>query len=84
MDVIPDGALAEIEVEPAMFLAQLAAGEAMSIQQLHMEPGARVPEHSHHHEQVGFTRASRRSSSRAATRRRRRRQDDGDEMTAAR
>lgn len=44
----------EVEVEPGVFLSQLAAGDEMSIQHLRMEPGARVPEHSHHHEQVGF------------------------------
>jgi len=44
----------EIEVEPGVFLAQLASGEKMSIQHLRMNPGARVPEHNHHHEQLGF------------------------------
>lgn len=54
MDVVQDDAFDEVEVEPGVYLAQLAAGEEMSIQHLRMEPGARVPEHSHHHEQVGF------------------------------
>lgn len=44
----------EVEVEPGVHLAQLAAGAAMSIQHLRLAPGSRVPEHSHHHEQVGF------------------------------
>ncbi|WP_276271181.1 cupin domain-containing protein [Haloarcula litorea] len=44
----------EVEVEPGVHLAQLAAGDEMSIQHLRMEPGSRVPEHDHHHEQVGF------------------------------
>lgn len=44
----------EVEVESGVFLAQLASGDEMSIQHLRMDPGARVPEHSHHHEQVGF------------------------------
>jgi len=55
MDVVPEaGPGREVEVEPGVYLAQLAAGEEMSIQHLRLEPGARVPEHSHHHEQVGF------------------------------
>lgn len=54
MDVVPDDAFEEIEVEPGVYLTQLAAGEEMSIQHLRMEPDARVPAHSHHHEQVGF------------------------------
>lgn len=35
-------------------LALLAAGEAMSVQEFRIEPGATVPEHSHPHEQVGY------------------------------
>lgn len=42
------------EVIDGVFLTQLAAGERMSIQHYHIEPGAVVPEHDHHHEQVGF------------------------------
>lgn len=47
-------AFEEIEVEPGVHLAQLVAGEEMSVQHVRMEPGATVPEHSHHHEQVGY------------------------------
>lgn len=54
MDVVTGADIDEVEVEPGVFLAQLAAGEEMSIQHLRMDPGARVPEHHHHHEQVGF------------------------------
>jgi len=54
MDVVSDDAFEEVEAEPGVYLAQLATGAEMSIQHLRMEPGARVPEHSHHHEQVGF------------------------------
>ena len=43
-----------VEVEPGVHLTQLVAGEAMSVQHVRMEPGAIVPEHSHHHEQVGY------------------------------
>jgi len=53
MEHVPD-AFEETEVEPGVHLAQLAVGEEMSIQHLRMEPGSRVPEHDHHHEQVGF------------------------------
>lgn len=35
-------------------LAQLAAGEAMSVQHFEFDPGATVPSHDHHHEQTGF------------------------------
>ncbi|WP_266079843.1 cupin domain-containing protein [Haladaptatus caseinilyticus] len=42
------------EVTDGVFLAQLAAGNRMSIQHFHIEPGATVPEHSHEHEQTGF------------------------------
>lgn len=35
-------------------LAQLAAGEEMSVQHFEFEPGATVPSHDHPHEQTGF------------------------------
>lgn len=54
MDRVSRDAYEEVEVESGVFLAQLATGEEMSIQHLRMDPGARVPEHSHHHEQLGF------------------------------
>ena len=54
MDVVQDDSFEEVEVEEGVHLAQLAAGEGMSIQHLRIEPGGRVPAHSHHHEQVGF------------------------------
>lgn len=54
MHVVDDGATEEVEVEPGVHLSQLAVGEEMSIQHLRMEPDTRIPEHSHHHEQVGF------------------------------
>jgi len=47
-------AFEETEVEPGVHLAQLVAGEEMSVQHVRMEPGATVPKHSHHHEQVGY------------------------------
>jgi quercetin dioxygenase-like cupin family protein len=35
-------------------LAQLAAGELMSVQYFRIDPGAEVPLHDHPHEQTGF------------------------------
>lgn len=43
-----------VEAVEGVFLAQLAAGDRMSVQHFHVEPGAAVPEHSHPHEQSGF------------------------------
>jgi quercetin dioxygenase-like cupin family protein len=37
-----------------VYLTHLAAGERISVLGVEMEPGARVPEHSHHHEQLGY------------------------------
>jgi len=51
--VVPD-ANETVEVGEGVHLTQLAVGERMSIQHLRMEPGARVPMHDHHHEQLGF------------------------------
>ncbi len=45
---------ADTEAVPNVHLAQLAAGERMSVQHFTIEAGATVPEHSHHHEQAGF------------------------------
>lgn len=42
------------EIADGVHLTQLAAGDRMSLQRYHIDPGARVPEHSHPHEQVGF------------------------------
>lgn len=43
-----------VEALDGVHLAQLAAGDRMSVQHFFVEPGERVPEHSHEHEQVGF------------------------------
>ena len=43
-----------IEAVEQVHLTQLVAGERTSIQGFEIEPGAAVPEHSHHHEQTGF------------------------------
>lgn len=42
------------EVLDGVFLAQLAAGEQMSVQHFRIEPGAVVDDHSHEHEQGGY------------------------------
>jgi len=43
-----------VEVVEGVHLTQLGAGESMSVQHFHIEPGATVPEHSHPHEQAGY------------------------------
>jgi quercetin dioxygenase-like cupin family protein len=54
MDSMPLSAGETVEVVDGVHLTQLVAGERMSVQHFHIEPGATVPEHSHEHEQVGF------------------------------
>ncbi|WP_254272072.1 cupin domain-containing protein [Haloarcula marina] len=54
MEEVPQAASETVEVVDGVYLTQLAAGEAMSVQHFHIDPGAAVPEHSHPHEQVGF------------------------------
>jgi quercetin dioxygenase-like cupin family protein len=43
-----------MEAVERVHLAQLAAGDEASLQHFRIEPGATVPEHDHHHEQLGF------------------------------
>jgi quercetin dioxygenase-like cupin family protein len=38
----------------AVSIKQLAVGDEMSVQHFRLEPGSVVPEHSHHHEQLGY------------------------------
>jgi quercetin dioxygenase-like cupin family protein len=54
MDVVTHSARQTVEAVEGVHLTQLAVGEEMSIQHFHFEPGASVPEHDHHHEQVGY------------------------------
>lgn len=54
MESVPLSARETIEVVDGVHLTQLAAGDEMSVQHFHIEPGATVPEHSHHHEQTGY------------------------------
>jgi quercetin dioxygenase-like cupin family protein len=42
------------EVFDGVHVTPLAVGDRMSVQHVHLEPSARVPEHDHPHEQVGF------------------------------
>lgn len=44
----------EVEAVDRVNLAQLAAGDELSVQHFRIEPGAVVPEHDHRHEQGGF------------------------------
>ncbi len=54
MDLVSPDHRETVEAMDGVFLTQLAIGERMSIQHLRMKPGARVPKHDHHHEQLGF------------------------------
>ena len=54
MEVIQHAVRETVEAVEGVHLTQLAFGEEMSAQHVHIEPDARVPEHSHHHEQVGY------------------------------
>lgn len=54
MDYVRQSGQETVEAMDGVFLTQLAVGDQMSIQHLRMEPGSRIPDHSHHHEQVGF------------------------------
>ena len=54
METVQHSARETVEAVEGVHLTQLAVGEDMSVQHFHFEPGAAVPEHSHHHEQVGY------------------------------
>ena len=43
-----------VEAVEKVHLQQGAAGSETSVQHFRIEPGAHVPEHSHHHEQAGY------------------------------
>lgn len=43
-----------VETVEGVYLTQLAADERTSVQHFRIESGAKVPEHSHHHEQAGY------------------------------
>jgi quercetin dioxygenase-like cupin family protein len=54
MERLSHAASETVEVVDGVHLTQLAVGEEMSVQHFHVEPGAAIPEHSHHQEQVGY------------------------------
>jgi quercetin dioxygenase-like cupin family protein len=54
MEKVPLSDHESAEAVEGIHLTQLAVGERGSIQHFHIEPGAVVPEHSHHHEQLGY------------------------------
>lgn len=54
MEKDPLAAHEPTEAIDGVHLSQLAVGEDASIQHFRIEPGAVVPKHSHHHEQLGY------------------------------
>jgi quercetin dioxygenase-like cupin family protein len=54
MERVPLAERETVEAVEGVYLTQLAVGENMSVQHFHIEPGAVVPEHDHHHEQAGW------------------------------
>ena len=54
MDTVTQSDSETVELSEGVFLTQMAIGDRMSIQHLRMEPGSRVPEHDHPHEQLGY------------------------------
>jgi len=54
MDVVGLDEEGSAEVLDGVNLAQLAAGDRMSVQHFRIEPGALVDDHSHEHEQAGY------------------------------
>lgn len=54
MERVPTEAVESTEAVDGVHLSILAGGEQMNVQHFDIEPGATVPEHSHHHEQAGL------------------------------
>ncbi|MFD1514805.1 cupin domain-containing protein [Halomarina rubra] len=54
MQVVTPEEWDRVEAVEGVELGQLLAGESVSLQYFHIEPGADVPEHSHPHEQTGY------------------------------
>lgn len=54
METVEQAEVETVEVVDGVHLTQMAAGERMSVQHFHFEPGAGVPEHGHDQEQVGI------------------------------
>ncbi|AUV82951.1 cupin domain-containing protein [Salinigranum rubrum] len=57
MERVPLSGVEPAEAVDGVHLSQLAAGTEMSVQHFRIDPGARVPEHSHPHEQTGYVTA---------------------------
>jgi quercetin dioxygenase-like cupin family protein len=57
MEFVQHSARETVEAVEGVYLTQLAAGAELSVQYFHVESGAVVPEHSHHHEQAGYVTA---------------------------
>ena len=54
MDIASPDDVESSEPVDGVDLAQLVAGDATSVQQFTVDPGAVVPEHDHEHEQAGL------------------------------
>ena len=54
MEVVPEESVERTEAVDGVHLKLLAGGEEENVQHFEIEPGATVPEHDHHHEQVGY------------------------------
>jgi len=54
MEVVPEASVESTEAVDGVHLKLLAGGERANVQHFTIEPGERVPEHSHHHEQLGY------------------------------
>lgn len=54
MQTVDRAEVETVEVVDGVHLTQMAAGERMSIQHYHFEPGSGVPLHDHPHEQLGI------------------------------
>ncbi len=57
MDVLSRSDRDDDEDVDGVYNAPLVSGESMSAQYFRLEPGARLPEHSHEHEQTGYVTA---------------------------
>ncbi|WP_129113504.1 cupin domain-containing protein [Halegenticoccus tardaugens] len=54
MERVTEADRAPQEVAEGVYLADLAAGERTSMKFWRVEPGATLPTHHHHHEQIGY------------------------------
>jgi quercetin dioxygenase-like cupin family protein len=54
MESLPVTSGTEREVVDGVHLTRLVSGNDMSVLHYQIEPGEKVPEHSHHHEQAGY------------------------------